>query len=293
MSIRARFASAVPWAGALTVVAGAWGCVVSDAKYQSKVDELGACQTDRDSLVTERNKLQNQMPELEARMKEELDATQEELEALREQRAELDKQLEEYENLTQRFQELVSSEGINVDVRRGRMIVSLPSGVLFPSGKADLSQKGAATLTKVAGKLKDFKNRRFIIAGHTDNVRFKKKRKKGQEPPEFADNWELSTARALNVTRFLISQGLSPRNLATGGYAQYDPARSNRNKRNRRFNRRIEIILEPKLPDFRKLARLSQRSRDAGKAKPGDKQPGDKQSGDEPDDKSADDDKSE
>lgn len=246
------------------IATGSLGCVVSESKYNSKKEELGACVVERDDLIRASNKLRDQMPELEARMKEELATTEEELEALREQRKELDKQLDEYQKLTQRFEKMVGTEGIKVDVRRGRLIVSLPSGVLFASGKAEISKRGAKTLGQVAGSLKDFKDRRFIVAGHTDNVRIGKKGKNKDGNP-FADNWELSTARSLNVIRFLIEQGLKPRNLAAAGYGQYDSLKSNKNKRGRRLNRRIEIILEPKLPDFRKLAKLSKRAKALGK----------------------------
>ena len=240
---------------------GSLGCVVSESKYKSKTEELALCETARADLSVERNKLRDQVPELEARMKEQLDASKDELEALREQRAELDKQVDEYETLTSRFKEMVGSDGINVDVRRGRMIVSLPSEVLFASGSAELSKRGATTMEKVAGKLKDLTDRRFIIAGHTDNVPIGKKEKVG-----FADNWDLSTARALNVTKFLVAQGMDPANLAAAGYGEHDPVRSNKDKRGRQLNRRIEIILEPRLPDFRKLAKLTkQASQIAGK----------------------------
>ncbi|MEM9491438.1 MAG: OmpA family protein, partial [Myxococcota bacterium] len=95
----------------------------------------------------------------------------------------------------------------------------------------------------------------------TDNVRIG-----DSDKIEFTDNWELSTARALRVTRFLIEQGLDPKQLAAAGYGPHDPLRSNRNKRGRKLNRRIELILEPKLPDFRKLARLSRQAEQAARA---------------------------
>jgi chemotaxis protein MotB len=122
------------------------------------------------------------------------------------------------------------------------MIVEMPAGVLFPSGKADLSPRGLSTLQTVAGVLKDLRQRRFIVSGHTDNVPLGKA---GAPGTEYGDNWGLSTARALTVTRFLISSGMAPRTLAAAGYGEYDPVAPNKTARGRQQNRRIEIILVP------------------------------------------------
>ena len=69
----------------------------------------------------------------------------------------------------------------------------------------------------------------------------------------FKDNWELSSARALVVTRFLIENGVPPGNLAAAGYGKHDPVRSNRSRRGRRLNRRIELILVPDLSELPQL----------------------------------------
>lgn len=238
------------------------GCGVSKTTHQEVADELESCRSARDAIEIDHGKLENKLKasadklqtELEAKDKQ-LGATKEELEELRAQRAAMDKQIEEFQTLTESFKELIAADDIQVYVRRGRMIVSLPSGVLFPSGKAELSPRGLKTLAQVATKLEDFKDRRFIVAGHTDNEPIKK-------AVEFKDNWELSTARALRVTRFLIEKGMSPKNLAAAGYSQFDPVKSNKTMAGRRLNRRIELILEPRVPDFAKLKALEQPSPD-------------------------------
>jgi chemotaxis protein MotB len=246
-------------AGVLAGVVGA-GCGISKSEHQSVVDERDACQKERDAHAAERSELAKKLEETEGKLKAELEASGEELEELRKQRAEADRQLAEFQKLTEKFQEMIVAEGIEVYTRRGKMIVALPSSVLFPSGKAELSKRGLATLNKVAGKLKDFDDRRFIVAGHTDNVPI------GQV--DFEDNWHLSTARALRVVRFLIEQGLNPQNLAATGYGEYDPVQSNKSKAGRTKNRRIELILEPVIPDFTKLSKLNKEAaKKTGEAK--------------------------
>ena len=255
----ARYASAVTIALSLTSLLGL-GCGITKKTHKQVKDDLASCQSERDSLAAKRSELANELEaqtekhegDLKAK-EEELAASKDELVELRQQRKEMNKQIEEFQKLSERFKEMIAADGIQIYVRRGRMIVSLPSGVLFPSGKAELSPRGLKTLTMVAQKLDDFKDRRFLVAGHTDNVRIKKAK-------DFQDNWELSSARAIRVVRHLIEKGMNPKNLAAVGYGQYDPVKSNKSLSGRRLNRRIELILEPRVPDFTKLAKLGQPS---------------------------------
>lgn len=250
-------------AGLLAIAYAASACGISKSEHQAVVDELEACRAERSTLEDkhkvidqERDTLVKNLEVLDAEFQSKLNATKEELEELRKQRAEAEKQLQEFQTLSDMFKEMVAAEGVEIYQRRGRMIVALPSSVLFGSGKADLSERGSGTLAKVAAKLKDFENRRFLVAGHTDNVPV-------GEGIAFQDNWELSTARALRVLHFLIEQGLDPGNLAAAGYGQHDPVRSNNSKNGRRLNRRIELILEPRIPDI-KLSDLEKPSPDDG-----------------------------
>jgi His/Glu/Gln/Arg/opine family amino acid ABC transporter permease subunit len=123
---------------------------------------------------------------------------------------------------------------------------------------AELSPRGQQTLERVAARLKEFNDRRFIVAGHTDNEPIAK--------TSFIDNWELSTTRALVVTRFLIAQGLTPNHLVAAGYGEFDPVKSNKTPGGRLRNRRIELILEPKIPDVSKLLKNIQTEDEDGAA---------------------------
>ena len=120
---------------------------------------------------------------------EEPDTTKDELVELRKQRAEAEKRLAAFKALTAKFQAMIDSGKIKVVFRGGRMLVSLPAGILFASGKADLSKEGQTALAEVAGILKEFPDRNFMVAGHTDAAPLR--------ASKFKDNWELSSARAL------------------------------------------------------------------------------------------------
>lgn len=219
--------------------------MVSESKYEQAVKEQKTCKDELGSVTTELTALKEKLPALEKQLEDERKAASGQAEELDQQRAIMNEQLEAFQKLTAKFEDMVATDDIQVEVRRGRMLVALPSNVLFDSGKAELSPRGQKTLGRVATKLKELGTQRLIVAGHTDNEPIKQS--------AFADNWELSTVRALKVTRFLIEQGIDPQNLAAAGYGEFDPAGSNRNERGKQRNRRIELIVEPKIPDFTKL----------------------------------------
>ena len=86
------------------------------------------------------------------------------------------------------------------------------------------------------------------MSGHTDNVPIKTSR--------FPSNWELSTARAVEVARLLVAGGMKPEVIGAAGYAEFDPVAQNDTPMNKALNRRIEIILEPNLSDLPNLDTL-------------------------------------
>jgi chemotaxis protein MotB len=217
-------------------------CQTDGKRKQSEIEGLT---TTLQARTAERDEEQKKRATAEATiadMGKDLSATQSELENLRKQRAETEKRLAAFRALTAKFQKMIDTGKIQVLIRGGRMIVKLPAGILFASGKADLSAEGQAALREVAQILRDFTDRMFMVAGHTDAVPLRSSR--------FQDNWELSAARAVTVTRYLVEQGLSPKNLSAAGYGEFDPVGDNANDDGRQKNRRIEIILLPTIEEL-------------------------------------------
>ena len=141
----------------------------------------------------------------------EAEASQAELDELRAMREADQKRLEAYEQLQARFKSLVDAGDLEVAFRKGQMTLKLPSGVLFASADAALSEKGQKTLAKVTKLLLEIKDRRFLVAGHTDNVPIKTEL--------FANNWYLSSARAVTVVEYMIAQGFPASQLAAAAIA--------------------------------------------------------------------------
>lgn len=249
---------ALVWVAMLGVaaVSTGTGCGVAPEKHRATLDQLKACQDEAAGCKTARaeseDQLKKMMADLEstksasesttAGLQKNLKSTQEELEELRRQRAETEKRLQAFKDLTAKFQKMIDTGKLKVRVRGGRMILELPAGILFASGKADLSKEGTVALTEVAGILKEFGDRKFLVAGHTDNQPLR--------GSKYKDNWDLATARALTVTKYMVAGGMLPQNLAAAGYAEFDPAADNTTEESRQQNRRIEIILVPNISEL-------------------------------------------
>lgn len=156
--------------------------------------------------------------------------------------------LSAFRNMLGQFQAMIDSGRLRIRIVRGRMVIELPSNILFTTGSADLSDQGEETLSEVAAVLRTIDNRNFQVAGHTDNVPIRSRR--------FPSNWELSTRRAVNVVRFLQDQTVNPTSLSAAGYAEFAPAGTNDTDEGRQQNRRIEITLMPNLDELPDMSSL-------------------------------------
>jgi chemotaxis protein MotB len=213
---------------------------------QAELDKLSVdhkrAQADAQRSTRSSTELETQLGEHKTRVTDleaQLAATTGRLSELEASRAEIDARLAEFRRMTQQFQSMIDAGRLEVVFRRGRMIVALPAQVLFPSGSDKLTEEGQKALRDVGAILHGVNDRRFIVAGHTDNVPV--------STAEFADNWHLSTARALRVTEALIGAGMRPSQLVAAGHAEFEPVATNKTVRGRQKNRRIEIALEPHL----------------------------------------------
>jgi chemotaxis protein MotB len=146
-----------------------------------------------------------------------------------------------YDRLVAALQGEISQKEIALHQAKERLTVTILDRVLFPSGQAALTPEGERIIAKVATILAKIGDRRIVIEGHTDNVPIR-----APLSTRFPTNWELSTARATEVVKHLLSQGtLSAAQLSAVGRADTAPVASNVAEEGRRFNRRIEIIVLP------------------------------------------------
>lgn len=164
--------------------------------------------------------------------------TRTKLEDLAKKQAAAEARVAQFRAIVTKFRTLSQQNRARALIRRGQMLVEIPTDHLFDAGKTQLTADGKATLGQVARILKPMDGRKFQVAGHTDNVKLEKSTK-------FTSNWELSTARAVEVTKVLVEEGMDQSSLSAGGFAEFSPAAPNDTPENRKRNRRIEIVLVP------------------------------------------------
>lgn len=142
-----------------------------------------------------------------------------------------------YRRLVDQLEDEVASGQVEIERLQGQIKVRASEDVLFDSGSADLQPGGRAVLAKLAAGIRGLQDQRIRVEGHTDSVPIQTER--------FPSNWELSSARATRVVRFLEEQGIEPARLEAVGLADTKPLASNDTLAGRARNRRITIILVP------------------------------------------------
>ncbi len=148
---------------------------------------------------------------------------------------------DELQHLKRMLDSFAAAHGFKAQVqtvvtRRGLVVRLLTDNVLFDSGYATLKPQGIPLLNEVGTLLGVDRTHPIVVEGHTDDVPISNDR--------FASNWELSTARASQVVRFLIDRHLPARRFAASGYADQRPLASNATATGRTRNRRVEIVLQ-------------------------------------------------
>jgi chemotaxis protein MotB len=143
-----------------------------------------------------------------------------------------------FDNLMASLKSMMDAGKIQVKIMRGMLVVQLSENILFPTGSSKLKPEGQDALAELTKILTPLENRKWQIAGHTDNV--------GSE----IYNWKLSTERAISVVYFMIEQGMPPQRLSACGFGQFAPVAPNETDEGKALNRRIEVILMPNLEEL-------------------------------------------
>lgn len=136
-----------------------------------------------------------------------------------------------------------NTDELKVEMKNGKVYVSMSDKLLFKSGSDQVEPKGVEALQKLAGVINQNSNIDILVEGHTDSIPIK--------TAKFRDNWDLSTSRATNIVRMLVDNyGVDPKRLTSSGRAEFSPVASNSTPEGRAKNRRTEIILSPKLEEL-------------------------------------------
>ncbi len=143
------------------------------------------------------------------------------------------------QKLDTQLQAEVKADQVQIQQLKGQLKVTIVNEILFPEGGWELNRAGEQTLEKIVPTLKTLKGQRIEVNGYTDNVPIGPELK-----ARFPSNWELSTARATDVVRYLVSKGVDPNLLSATGFGDTQPVASNDTPQGRAKNRRIELVLK-------------------------------------------------
>ncbi len=142
-----------------------------------------------------------------------------------------------------------NSDELSVEIKDGKVYVSMSDKLLFQSGSSAVEDKGKDALKLLAGVLDKNSDIDILIEGHTDNVPIK--------TSVYKDNWDLSVARATSIVRILTNDyKIIPTRLTASGKGEFFPKADNDTPEGRAKNRRTEIILSPKLDELMKLLKV-------------------------------------
>jgi len=185
------------------------GCLVTESKYLKKSEEAA-------SLEKENASLKNQVQDLT-------------------------RTSNTYQELLKEMKEKIAKGQITLKELKGKLTMDVVDSILFDTGEAKVKKSGLKVLNRVVDVLKNVKDKNIRVEGHTDNVKIVSQRVK-----MYPTNWELSAARAINVSKYLQKNGIDPKSLSATAFGEYKPVASNATAEGRAKNRRIAIILLPK-----------------------------------------------
>ncbi len=221
-----------------------------NANYKSSLNKSGKLSAD---LVQQRDQL--------LAIQDNLEKTRKQNDSLSNSLAEREKKVKELEQILDKKDKAVQDlknritnallnfkeNDLTVKVKNGKVYVSLAEQLLFGSGSIAVDKKGEGALQQLAKAIKDQKDIRVMIEGHTDNVQISKKSQ------YMEDNWDLSVMRATSIKKILTKAGMSPNQITAAGKGEYSPVAPNDNAANKQKNRRTEIIVTPNLDELFKI----------------------------------------
>jgi chemotaxis protein MotB len=226
-----------------------------DEQKSLLVKELGQKNLDITQKQEQYDQLSKELEEKTALMNAKNDSLKAQTADYDKRLAELQAKQTQYENIVrdkekenQNYQALMNSlkselnqKSVTIQNLQGKLTVTFVNEVLFESGSAAISKQGKDILDDFATGMKDNTGYRIDVIGHTDNVPIT-----GNLAKTYPTNWELSTARAVSVVRYLTEKAdMSPDELYPEGHSYYSPVMPNDSSENRAKNRRVEIVIAP------------------------------------------------
>lgn len=148
-----------------------------------------------------------------------------------------------YQQLNAALAVQVAADQVEIQQLQEELQVTMVNEILFSEGGWELHSQGRHTLNQIVPALQQAQGKYIVIEGYTDNLKI-------LEPlaSRFPTNWDLAAGRAVSVVRYLIDQGIDPNQLSAVSFGQYHPIASNDTPEGRAQNRRINIVIQDRMP---------------------------------------------
>jgi chemotaxis protein MotB len=204
------------------------------AKYKQLEDSYLALEAQREALEADKLALTGRLEQLSQQLQDRTTALQQKDLMLREM-------AETRQRIETGLKQQIEAQEIKIEEMAGKLKVTFVDKILFDSGSSRINERGKESLANFADSFKETRNQTIVVEGHTDDVPVGAALK-----ARFPTNWELSTARATAVVRFLSEEaGIPAEKFSAVGYSYYRPVAANETEDGRSQNRRIELILVP------------------------------------------------
>lgn len=237
------------------------------ADLKSQSFDLGtknkSLETQLEDAIAERNRLKIAYEQLEKNsdqaikaeiarlndLKGELDGKSSRVAELESKLAAQDKNLKKLKDSLSKALFEFEGKGLTVEQKNGKVYVSMENKLLFPSGSWTVSNEGKNAVQQLADVLAKNDDISILIEGHTDNDKVV-----GNLGGGITNNWDLSTKRATAIVNIIEqTSGIDKKNLTAAGRSEFAPIASNSSNEGKGKNRRIEVILTPKLDEISKM----------------------------------------
>ena len=212
--------------------------------------KLASLEASCDQLKGNYDQLKNRSTEKLRDMMDQLEGLQTDLREREARLAEVERRLQERDSVVNALRERISDallgfkdKGLTVDVRNGKVYVSLSNKLLFASGSTRIDNQGKEALRGLAEALSEQDDISIMVEGHTDDVPV-------SNLGDIKDNWDLSVMRSTEVVRILVEAGLSPTRVIPSGRSEFLPKAEGKTTEARASNRRTEIIISPRLDEL-------------------------------------------
>lgn len=210
----------------------------------SQISELS---TDLDEARAQLTAKEQELNKLQERLKAKEDSLETYMKSLENLQSILDQKDAEVRALKEKVASALKNfegSGLKVEMRNGKVYVSMDEKLLFASGRWEVQGEGKAAIKELAAVLETDNSINVLIEGHTDNVPF-------NGSGQVKDNWDLSVMRATAVVKLLLSSGnIDPQRISASGRGEFFPIDTDDTPTARAKNRRTEIILTPKLDEL-------------------------------------------